>query len=102
MPTRGKPVAVFGNFAEAVVFSAVVVPAAVFPAPLGAGVGAPLAIKTVPPDGSVPVTCVCCDTDVTGVSTIFVAVTFMPFFRPQASVSLPSTMNFWPSGIMKA
>jgi len=101
---RGRSLAVFGNLFEALVVvppAVAVPPASAVPAP-GAGFGFPLAIRTGASAGSVPMTCFLVDTEVTGVSTIFVAVTVMPFFRPHASVSLPSTMNFCPSGIVNA
>src|SRR5262249_50330755 len=50
--------------------------------------------------GIVPVTLRCCATTSSGTSVTFVAVTFMPFCRPQASVICPLTSNFWPFGIL--
>ena len=41
-------------------------------------------------------------TTVSGTSTTFVAVTFIPFLRPQASTICPSTLNFWPFGILNS
>ena len=48
--------------------------------------------------GAVPAMWVCCETTVSGVSTARVASIFIPFRSPQASVSLPSTITFWPLG----
>ena len=64
-----------------------------------AGVGPHLTIRTGTSHGIVPVTSFCLVTTVSGSSTIFVAVTTMPSFRPHASVSVPSTINFCPFGI---
>jgi len=61
-----------------------------------------LAINMGTSCGIVPTTAFCVVTVVTGVSTTFAAVTTMPFFRPNASVSVPSTMNFCPSGILNS
>jgi len=47
-----------------------------------------------------PVTFASCVTTVSGASTTLVAEIFIPFFNPQASVSCPSTLNFWPLGIL--
>jgi len=50
--------------------------------------------------GAVPVICACCVTTVSGTSTILVAEIFIPFLKPQASVTCPSTLNFWSLGIL--
>jgi len=60
-------------------------------APCGGGSGVGL--------GMVPVRTTFCDTTVSGVSVTAVAEMFIPFLRPQASVSWPLTLNFWPSGM---
>jgi hypothetical protein len=44
--------------------------------------------------GIVPLTLFCCDKTDTGTSTIFVAVTTIPFLRPNASTICPFTLNF--------
>lgn len=44
--------------------------------------------------GIAPVTLLSWDTNVTGTSTIFVAMTTIPFFRPNASTICPFTVNF--------
>ena len=44
--------------------------------------------------GIVPLTLFCCDKTETGTSTIFVAVTTIPFLRPNASTICPFTLNF--------
>jgi hypothetical protein len=51
--------------------------------------------------GAVPVRTTSCDTTVSGVSVTAVAEMFIPSLRPQASVSWPSTLNFWPLGMLK-
>src|SRR5437667_2431005 len=51
--------------------------------------------------GIVPVNCFWCSTTVSGSSTTLVAEIFIPCFRPNASVSWPFTLNFWPLGILK-
>jgi hypothetical protein len=50
--------------------------------------------------GIVPVTLFWLATRVSGTSTIFVALTFIPFFKPNASTICPSTSNFYPFGIL--
>jgi len=50
--------------------------------------------------GAVPVLFVSCVTTVSGTSVTLCALTFIPFLRPQASVSRQSTINFWPLGIL--
>ena len=47
-----------------------------------------------------PLTFLCWETTVSGTSTTLVAEIFIPFFRPKASSIWPSTLNFWPSGIV--
>src|SRR5678816_291927 len=73
----------------------------------GAGAGVDSAIKigwsaagAAGAGGMVPVTFACRSTTVWGTSTIFVAETFIPFLRPQASTICPSTLNFCPWGIL--
>ena len=73
----------------------------------GAGVGAACAIKIGASAGGggggggmEPVNFFSCSTTVIGSSTTLVAEMVIPFFRPQASVSWPLTMNFCPLGIL--
>jgi hypothetical protein len=44
--------------------------------------------------GVVPLTLLSCDVTDVGTSTIFVAVTTIPFLRPNASTISPFTLNF--------
>src|SRR6476620_193316 len=92
-PIRGRGLAVLGSSAGVA----------------GKGVGSAAAIRIGTSAGGagggggiVPVNFRCCSTTLIGSSTTLVAATIIPFFKPKASVSWPSTMNFWPFGILNS
>src|SRR6476646_2651644 len=93
-PISGRRLAVLGSSAGAAA---------------GAGVGSAVAIRIGTSAGGagggggmLPVTFRCCSTTLIGSSTTLVAETIIPFFKPNASVSCPSTINFWPFGILNS